>query len=111
LVTLDDARFWRWVCVGFGFCRWGLRLGSKRSQSLMMALIPLHDRLGIPLRTLQGGVRLRYYLIPDFGRMLEKGLGEVLFCRFGQPSHPVSAGQHGDLRSYLGGCDVCWAKR
>lgn len=92
-----------WVMVGFmvlvtvlGFfiCSLGLKKGVEKINKVMMvALLVIITVLAVRTITLPGaGEGLRYYLIPDFGKMAELGVGEVLFSAMGQAFFTLSIG-------------------
>lgn len=92
-----------WVQVGFmvlvtvlGFfvCSLGLKKGVEKINKLMMlALLVIISVLAVRTVTLPGaGEGLRYYLVPDFGKMAELGVGEVLFSAMGQAFFTLSIG-------------------
>ena len=92
-----------WVMVGFmmlvtvlGFfiCSLGLKKGVEKINKVMMvALLAIISVLAVRTVTLPGaGEGLRYYLIPDFGKMAELGVGQVLFSAMGQAFFTLSIG-------------------
>lgn len=92
-----------WVMIGFmvlvtvlGFfiCSLGLKKGVEKINKVMMvALLAIISVLAVRTVTLPGaGEGLRYYLIPDFGKMAELGVGEVLFSAMGQAFFTLSIG-------------------
>lgn len=92
-----------WVMVGFmvlvtvlGFfiCSLGLKKGVEKINKVMMvALLAIITVLAVRTITLPGaGEGLRYYLVPDFGKMAELGVGEVLFSAMGQAFFTLSIG-------------------
>lgn len=66
----------------------------ERITKVMMALlIVTMVILAVRSITLPGaGEGLRYYLVPDFQRMVDKGIGEVLFAALGQAFFTLSIG-------------------
>ena len=82
------------VLLGFGICSLGLRRGVERVTKVMMSLLlVLMAALAVYAVTLDGaGAGLRYYLVPDFSRMLEKGIGNALFAALGQAFFTLSTG-------------------
>ena len=82
------------VLLGFGICSLGLRRGVEKITKVMMSLlIVLMVVLAVHSMTLDGaGEGLRYYLVPDFSRMLEKGIGNTLFAALGQAFFTLSIG-------------------
>ena len=92
-----------WVMVGFmmlvtvlGFfvCSLGLKKGvEKINKVMMLALLAIITVLAVRTITLPGAEEgLRYYLIPDFGKMAELGVGQVLFSAMGQAFFTLSIG-------------------
>lgn len=92
-----------WVQVGFMvlvtvlglfICSLGLKKGVEKINKLMMlALLVIISVLAVRTVTLPGaGEGLRYYLVPDFGKMAELGVGEVLFSAMGQAFFTLSIG-------------------
>ena len=92
-----------WVVVGFmvlstvlGFvvCSFGLKKGvEKVNKSMMVALLAIISVLAVRAMTLPGaGEGLRYYLVPDFGKMAELGVGQVVFAAMGQAFFTLSIG-------------------
>lgn len=82
------------IVVGFGICSLGLQNGVERVTKVMMSLL-LVVMLVLAVRSVtlpNAGEGLRYYLVPDFGRMLEKGIGTVLFAALGQAFFTLSIG-------------------
>lgn len=82
------------ILLGFGICSLGLKNGVEKITKVMMGLlIVLMAVLAIRSVTLPDAAEgLRYYLIPDFGRMMEKGLGNALFAALGQAFFTLSIG-------------------
>ena len=80
--------------LGFGICSLGLKKGvEKITKGMMLALLGLIVLLAVRAVTLPGADEgLRYYLVPDFGRMVENGLGEALFAALGQAFFTLSIG-------------------
>lgn len=74
------------VCVGFFIVSKGLVNGvEKVSKWMMICLLSLMVVLAIRSVTLPGaGEGIRYYLIPDFSKMSEYGIGNVIFAAMGQ---------------------------
>lgn len=88
--------FWMIVIVllGFGICSMGLQNGVERITKIMMAfLFVILIVLCVRSVTLEGaGAGLRFYLIPDFQKMAENGLGEAIFAAMGQSFFTLSLG-------------------
>lgn len=68
------------VVVGFGICSAGLQSGVERiTKGMMAALLGIMVLLAIHSLTMEGGAEgLAFYLKPDFGRMMEVGIGETM---------------------------------
>ncbi|MDL2207075.1 sodium-dependent transporter [Eubacteriales bacterium OttesenSCG-928-N13] len=82
------------VALGFGICSIGLKNGVERiTKVMMLLLIAIMLVLSIHSITLEGaGEGLRYYLVPDFGRLMQDGLNKVLFAAMGQAFFTLSLG-------------------
>ncbi|NBK97515.1 MAG: sodium-dependent transporter [Erysipelotrichia bacterium] len=82
------------VIIGFVVCSKGLQKGvEKVSKFMMLALLLLMGILVIRSLTLEGALAgVKYYLIPDFDKMLEYGVGEVIFAAMGQAFFTLSLG-------------------
>lgn len=80
--------------IGFGICSLGLKGGvEKITKVMMLALLAIIVILAIRVITLPGASEgLRYYLIPDFGKMAEKGVGEVIMAAMAQAFFTLSIG-------------------
>ena len=92
-----------WVVVGFmifstviGFliCSRGLKNGvEKITKVMMIALLAIISVLAVRAVTLDGALDgVKYYLIPDFGRMMEHGIDEVISAAMGQAFFTLSIG-------------------
>lgn len=82
------------VFIGFLICSLGLKKGVERiTKAMMLALLAIIVVLAIQAVTLPGAIEgLKYYLIPDFGKMVEHGIGEVVFAALGQAFFTLSIG-------------------
>ncbi len=82
------------VALGFGICMMGLEKGVERITKVMMVLlIAIMAVLAVNSLTLEGaGEGIRYYLVPDFGKIREAGIGTVLFAALGQAFFTLSIG-------------------
>ncbi len=80
--------------LGFAVCSLGLNKGvEKITKVMMLALLVIISLLAIRSVTLPGaGEGLKYYLLPDFKRMVERGVGEVVFAALGQAFFTLSIG-------------------
>ena len=77
------------VMLGFLVCSMGLQKGVERITKVMMScLFVIMIVLCVRSVTLDGAVEgLKFYLIPDFGKMFENGLssfGEAVYAAMGQ---------------------------
>lgn len=82
------------VLIGFGVCSLGLQNGVERITKAMMGCLFL-VMIVLVLRavTLPGaGDGLRFYLLPDFGKMAEQGISTVIFAAMGQAFFTLSLG-------------------
>ena len=88
--------FWMLVTVvlGFGVCSMGLQKGVERVTKVMMAcLYIIMLILCVRSVTLPGASEgLKFYLLPDFGKMVESGLGEAIYAAMGQAFFTLSLG-------------------
>lgn len=82
------------VVLGFIVCSLGLKKGvEKVTKFMMLALLAIIVVLAVRAVTLPGAAEgLKYYLVPDFNRMVEQGIGEVLFAALGQAFFTLSIG-------------------
>lgn len=82
------------VLVGFGICSLGLKNGVERITKVMMTLlIVIMIVLAVRSITLpNAGEGLSYYLVPNFEKMLEKGIPNVLFAALSQAFFTLSIG-------------------
>ena len=83
------------ICViGFVVCAFGLKGGIERVTKVMMtALLAIMVVLAVHSIFLQGaGEGIRFYLVPDFGKMMEVGIGNVIFGAMSQAFFTLSIG-------------------
>ena len=82
------------IALGFGICSMGLQKGVERITKAMMAcLFLIMIVLCVRSATLPGAAEgLKFYLLPDFGRMVEQGIGEVVYAAMGQAFFTLSLG-------------------
>lgn len=75
-------------------CLAGLQRGvEKITKYMMVALLGIISVLAVRAVTLPGaGEGLRYYLIPDFEKMAQQGIGNVIFAALGQAFFTLSIG-------------------
>ena len=82
------------VLIGFGICSLGLQNGVERVTKAMMGCLLL-VMIVLVLRsvTLDGAAEgLRFYLLPDFSRLVEHGISNVIFAAMGQAFFTLSLG-------------------
>ena len=96
LASPGSMTFWMvlTVLLAFGICSMGLQNGVERITKVMMSfLLLILVVLCIRSVTLPGaGAGLTFYLVPDFGKIVENGLGEVIFAAMGQSFFTLSLG-------------------
>ncbi len=96
LASPGSMTFWMVVAVllAFGICSMGLQNGVERITKIMMSfLLIILIVLCIRSVTLPGAsAGLQFYLIPDFGKIVKNGLGEVIFAAMGQAFFTLSLG-------------------
>lgn len=82
------------VLLGFGACSMGLQKGiEKITKFMMLALLGIMVVLAINSIFLEGGsAGLSFYLVPDFQRMQEIGIGEVVVGAMNQSFFTLSIG-------------------
>lgn len=82
------------VVMCFAICAKGLVSGvEKITKPMMLCLLVLMIILAINSITMEGGgAGLEFYLKPDFGKIMEYGLGEVVFAAMGQAFFTLSIG-------------------
>lgn len=82
------------VILGFGICSLGLQNGVERITKVMMVcLLAVMVVLVFRSVTLEGAAEgLKFYLLPDFGKMMEQGLSTVIFAAMGQAFFTLSLG-------------------
>lgn len=82
------------VVVCFSVCAMGLQGGVERITKLMMvSLLVLMVALAVNSVTMEGSrPGLEFYLKPDFNKIKEAGVGEVVFAALGQSFFTLSIG-------------------
>lgn len=82
------------VALGFFVVSKGLVNGvEKVSKAMMICLLALMVVLAIRSVTLPGAAKgIQYYLVPDFSKMQEYGIGNVIFAAMGQAFFTLSLG-------------------
>lgn len=94
------------VAIGFGVCSLGVKEGVEAVNKKMMALlIVLMAVLAIRAITLDGAqAGLQYFLIPDFSKITENGVWNVMYQAMSQAFFTLSVGMGGMaiFGSYIG---------
>ena len=83
------------ICViGFSVCAIGLQKGIERITKVMMTLLFIvMIALAVRSVTMPGSSEgIRFYLVPDIDKMLEAGIGNVLFGALSQAFFTLSIG-------------------
>lgn len=82
------------VLTSFFVCSLGLQKGVERiTKAMMSCLFVILLILCVRSVTLPGASEgLRFYLIPDFSKMAENGIGEAIFAAMGQAFFTLSLG-------------------
>lgn len=82
------------IIIGFGVCAIGLQNGlEKVTKYMMIALLAIMVVLAVNSIFVDGGSEgLAFYLIPDFKRMAEIGIGEVIVGAMNQAFFTLSLG-------------------
>ena len=94
------------ILLSFWICSIGLQKGvEKIMKATMLCLLAIMVVLAVRSITLAGASEgLRFYLIPDFGRLKEAGLGNVIFGAMSQSFFTLSIGMGG--MAIFGSCVV-----
>lgn len=82
------------VLIAFGICALGVQKGVERiTKVMMLALLALIIVLAVHSVRLPGAAEgIRFYLIPDFQKMKEIGIGDVVFGAMSQAFFTLSLG-------------------
>lgn len=82
------------VVLGFLICSGGLQKSVERITKVMMiALLAIIVILAVRVITLPDAEEgIKYYLIPDFGKIFKSGFSEVVFAALGQAFFTLSIG-------------------
>lgn len=82
------------VLAGFLVCSLGLQGGLERvTKWMMLGLLGLIILLAVHSLTLPGAMEgVRFYLLPDFGRAMEQGIGKVITAAMNQAFFTLSLG-------------------
>lgn len=96
LADAPNMAFWTiLICViGFTICWFGIQNGIEKVSKVMMSvLMVLMIILAVHSVFLKGaGAGIRFYLIPDFRKMAEIGIGNVIFGAMSQAFFTLSIG-------------------
>lgn len=96
LASPEIMTFWMVAAVllSFGICAFGVQKGVERITKVMMiALLALIVVLAVNSVRLPGAVEgVRFYLIPDFQKIKEVGIGNVIFGAMSQAFFTLSLG-------------------
>lgn len=82
------------VLLGFAVCGMGLQNGVEKITKVMMVclLLLMFVLAGNSMMIKGGEVGLEFYLKPDFSKVKEAGVGEVIFAALGQSFFTLSIG-------------------
>ena len=96
LANVPEMIFWTvLICIlGFAVCALGLKNGIERiTKVMMLALLAIMVILAINSVTMDGAVEgIRFYLVPNFSKMAEAGVGNVIFAALSQAFFTLSIG-------------------
>ena len=83
------------VLIGFGICSLGLKNGVEKITKFMMVAL-LFIMIFLAVRSITLGDKaidgLKFYLVPDFGKIKEAGIWNVLYAALGQSFFTLSIG-------------------
>ncbi|WP_324822024.1 sodium-dependent transporter [Sinanaerobacter sp. ZZT-01] len=82
------------VLLAFAICSVGLKNGVERITKIMMiCLLAIMIVLVARVLTLEGaGEGIKFYLVPDFAKMIDNGIGNVVFGALSQAFFTLSIG-------------------
>ncbi|MGI6070127.1 MAG: sodium-dependent transporter [Blautia sp.] len=82
------------VVLSFGICALGVQKGvEKITKVMMICLLALIVILAVHSVMLPGaGEGVKFYLVPDFGKMVDSGIGNVVFGAMSQAFFTLSIG-------------------
>ena len=85
------------VLIAFGICSIGLQKGVEKIMTVtMLCLLATMAVRAVRSVTLAGSSEgLRFYLVPDFHKMMENGIGNVVFGAMSQAFFTLSIGMGG----------------
>ncbi len=96
LGNTSQMMFWTiLVCIiGFAICFFGIQNGVERVSKVMMsALLIIMVVLAVHSLFLEGAEEgIRFYLVPDFSKMLDMGLWNIIFSAMSQAFFTLSIG-------------------
>lgn len=90
---------WTWLVVALGFflCGKGLQNGVERSSTFMMTgLLIIMVLLAVNSFFMEGAEEgIKFYLLPDFSKIEELGLGNIIYGAMSQAFFTLSVGMGG----------------
>ena len=95
--TLQIGFAWMAILLGFMICGIGLQKGVEKVTKVMMILL-LVIMLALAVNSIMipgSSEGLRFYLLPDFSKVSEYGIGEVVFNAMSQAFFTLSIGMGG----------------
>ena len=96
LASPGEMTLWMALIVvsGFAVCSFGLQKGLERiSKWMMICLLTLIVILAVNSLTLEGAMEgVKFYLLPDFERAAEVGIGNVIVAAMNQSFFTLSLG-------------------
>lgn len=99
LASAPEMIFWTLfvIIVSFAVCGIGMQKGvEKVSKFMMICLFALMIVLVTRSVSLEGAKEgVKFFLIPDFGKMMENGIGNVVFGAMSQSFFTLSVGMGG----------------
>lgn len=99
LLSVPEMIFWTFfvIIISFTICGIGMQKGvEKVSKFMMICLFLLMMILVVRSVTLEGAEEgVKFFLIPDFGKMMENGIGNVVFGAMSQSFFTLSVGMGG----------------
>lgn len=96
LANPGEMTFWMILTtlLGFFICSLGLQKGVERiTKVMMLCLLSIMVILSIKSLTLPNAMEgVKFYLLPDFGRLAENGLAQDIYAAMGQAFFTLSLG-------------------
>lgn len=82
------------ILLAFGICSLGMKKGvEKITKVMMICLLALIAILAVNSLRLPGALKgVKFYLVPDFSGMVERGIGNVVFGAMSQAFFTLSIG-------------------